>query len=167
MLNCGREMNWRNDPHTCWTISAIVSYVQLKIFQVSSMEFEPMTSAMLMQCSYQLSYEGTRVWRGQSVGLVFLWKEWWVKEVLVKCGWEINWRNDTHTCWAISAIVSYVHLKNSFYGNTWAQQIDLLGVAVVMCSNLIEDTWKFCRCTWDNCWDCPVGVRIISSIDSL
>lgn len=30
--------------------------------------------------------------------------------MLVKCGWEMNWRNDPHTCWSIPAIFSYVHL---------------------------------------------------------
>ena len=41
----------------------------------------------------------------------FPWKEWWVKEMFVKCGCEMNWRNDPHNCWMISVIVSYVHLK--------------------------------------------------------
>ena len=37
---------------------------------------------------------------------VFPWKEWCVFET------EMNWRNHAHTCWTISTIVSYVHLKN-------------------------------------------------------
>ena len=32
--------------------------------------------------------------------------------MFVNCGWEMNWKNDLHTCWTISGIVSYVHLKN-------------------------------------------------------
>ena len=35
-----------------------------------------------------------------------------LQEMFVKCGWEMNRRNDPHTCWTISVIVSYVHLKN-------------------------------------------------------
>ena len=38
----------------------------------------------------------------------FLWKEWWLKEMFMKCGWEMNWRDDPHTWWTISAIVSYM-----------------------------------------------------------
>ena len=36
-----------------------------------SMGFEPMTSAMLVQCSNQLSYEVTQLRAGQFVGLIF------------------------------------------------------------------------------------------------
>ena len=36
-----------------------------------STEFEPMTSAMSMQCSHQLSYEVTQLGAGQFVGLMF------------------------------------------------------------------------------------------------
>ena len=34
-------MNWRNDPQTCWTISAIVSYVHLKIFRCLHRDSNP------------------------------------------------------------------------------------------------------------------------------
>ena len=60
-------MTRRNDPHTCWTISAIVSCVHLKNFQVSSLGFELMTFAMSVQCSHQLSYEATQLREGQFV----------------------------------------------------------------------------------------------------
>ena len=63
LVKCGWEMNWRNDPHTCWTIPAIFSYVHLKNFQVSSTGFEPMTSAMPAQCSNQLRC--SQMWAGQ------------------------------------------------------------------------------------------------------
>ena len=36
-------------------------------FQVSSTEFEPMTSVMRVQCSYQLSYEATQLWANSSL----------------------------------------------------------------------------------------------------
>ena len=45
---------------------------------------------------------------------VFPWKEWWVKEMFMKCGWEMNWRDDPHTWWTISAIVSYMCTRKSF-----------------------------------------------------
>ena len=63
LVKCGWEMNWRNDPHICWTIPAIFSYVHLKNFQVSSTWFEPMTSAMPAQCSNQLRC--SQMWAGQ------------------------------------------------------------------------------------------------------
>ena len=36
---------------------------------------------------------------------------WWVEEMFVKCGWEMNLRNDPHTWWMISVIVSFKHLR--------------------------------------------------------
>ena len=69
-VRCGWEMNWKNDPHTCGTISAIVSYVHLKNVQVSSKGFALMTSLMPVQCSNQLSYEATQMWAAQFVGLM-------------------------------------------------------------------------------------------------
>ena len=45
---------------------------------------------------------------------VFPWKEWWVKEMFMKCGWEMNWRDDPHTWWTISAIVSYMCTRKIF-----------------------------------------------------
>ena len=55
------KVNWRNDPHTCWTISATVSHVHLKNCQVSSTGFEPWTSVMPLQCSYQVNLLGSCV----------------------------------------------------------------------------------------------------------
>ena len=34
-------MNWRNDPHTCWTTSVIVSYVHLKHFRCLHRDSNP------------------------------------------------------------------------------------------------------------------------------
>ena len=53
-------INRRNDPHTCWAISAIVSCAPEK-FQVSSRVFEPMSSVMPVQCSNEWSYESTQM----------------------------------------------------------------------------------------------------------
>ena len=67
-------LNLRNDPHTCWTISVIVSYVHLKKLQVPLMGFKPMTSMVLVQCCNQLNYEATQLWTVQLVGLMCSWK---------------------------------------------------------------------------------------------
>ena len=66
--------------------------------------------------------------------------------MLVKCGWEMNWRNDPHTCWSIPAIFSYVHL------------CDAGAVLQPRCSQM----WAG---QFDNRCDCPASVRIISSIN--
>ena len=52
------------DNLTDWPISAPEN------FQESSMGFEPMTSVMPVQCSYQLSYAATQVSGGQFVGFM-------------------------------------------------------------------------------------------------
>ena len=70
--------------------------------------FEPMTSAMPVQCSNQLSYEVTQWRAGQFVGLMFsrernvIWKN-----VICSAVFEIKWRYDPRTCWTILAIVSW------------------------------------------------------------
>ena len=89
-------INRRNDPHTCWAISAIVSCAPEK-FQVSSRVFEPMTSVMLVQCSNEWSYVATQMWAGQFVGLVFLWKEWLVRQNINVC--EV-WLKDEMKKWS-------------------------------------------------------------------
>lgn len=40
------DMNWRNDPDTCWTISVVVSYVHMCTWKI----FKPMTSEMPVHC---------------------------------------------------------------------------------------------------------------------
>ena len=61
---------------------------------MSSTGFEPMTSAMPGQCSHQLSFEATKMWRaGQFVGLICSHErndEW----KFVKWDWDVSWRND-------------------------------------------------------------------------
>ena len=55
-----------------------------------------MTFAMPVQCSHQLSYGShLDLVRSTCWPYVFPSNEWWVKEM---CGWEMNWRNDPHTC---------------------------------------------------------------------
>ena len=95
--------------------------------------FEPMTSAMPVQCSNQLSYEVTQWRAGQFVGLMFsrernvVWKMCYMK-----CG---VWNQ--MKIWSSHLIISSFDFKHrtsyntsfilhSFHGKTWAQQIDLL-----------------------------------------
>ena len=52
-------------------MKAIVLYIHLKKFQVTSTGFEPMTSVVPVQWCYQLSHEVTQLKAGQFVGLVF------------------------------------------------------------------------------------------------
>ena len=66
-------MNSRNDPHTCWTISVIVSCAT-KIFKCLT-RFEPMTSMMPVQCPHQLSYGATQMWAGQFFQTNDKWKK--------------------------------------------------------------------------------------------
>ena len=88
MLNCGWEVNLRNDPHTWWTISAIVSCAPEKFSGV----FGGIQTHDL--CNADAVLSPTERWSHSDVRRSI-------------CGWEINnWRNDPHTCWAISAIVS-------------------------------------------------------------
>ena len=54
------HLSGRNDPHTCWTISAIVSCAP-EIFQISLTGFKLMISVMAVQCSNQVSYEATQM----------------------------------------------------------------------------------------------------------
>ena len=113
---CWRYMqasNRKNAPlKRAWTEEIILTlsgqFKQLSLMctwkiQVTPTGFEPTTSATPVQCSYQLSYEATQLRAGQFVGLmrVFPRKEWWMKEMIMKCGLDMNWRNDPHTFWTI------------------------------------------------------------------
>ena len=107
------EMNLRNDTHTCWTIWGIVRYEHLKNFRCLQQDLNPWP----LRCRYRAILQ-SELWSHWDLSKsiywtdVFAWKEWWVKEIFVQCGWEMNLRNDTHTCWTISTIVKYEHLKN-------------------------------------------------------
>ena len=108
--------------------------------------FEPMTSAMPVQCSNQLSYEVTQLRAGQFVGLMFsrernvVWKKCYVK-----CGvWNTKTTKFQGMSYERSVMWSAVFetqkqqnfkhrtsyntsfIRHSFHGKTWAQQIDLL-----------------------------------------
>ena len=62
-------IKWRYYPRTCWTILSNC-LMNLKN-SGDSTGFEPMTSAMLVQCSNQLRYEVTQLRADQFVGLMF------------------------------------------------------------------------------------------------
>ena len=109
--------------------------------------FEPMTSAMPVQCSNQLSYEVTQWRAGQFVGLMFsrernvIWKKCYMQ-----CGvwnqmkiWSSHLLDNLSNCLVNlkNHIISSFDFKHrtaynisfiwhSFHGKTWAQQIDLL-----------------------------------------
>ena len=93
-------MNWRDDPHSCWTISVTVSYryVHLEIFRYLQGDLNPWP--LWCQCS-ALTNWAIKSLRCEQVNLLG-------SCVLVKCGWKMNnWRSDLHTCWTIWAIVSW------------------------------------------------------------
>ena len=78
-------------------------------FSMSSTGFEPLT-----YCDAGALFLSTELSRHSYVSGSICWPNrfpWWVEEMFVKCGWEMNLRNDPLTWWMISVIVSYEHLK--------------------------------------------------------
>ena len=78
-------------------------------------------------------------------------------------------RNGPHTCWTISAIVSYVHLKIfrclQRDSNPWPLRCLWRSICWVHMFPRKGRHKKFSQVLiWDNRWDCPTSVRIISSI---
>jgi len=65
------EMNWRNDPCTCWTIQAMSLMCTLKCSGDFNGFHAHDLRATGLQCSHQQSYEATRIWEGQLVWLMF------------------------------------------------------------------------------------------------
>ena len=67
--------------------------------------FEPMTSAMPVQCSNQLSYEVTQGRAGQFVGLMFSReRNVYERNVICSAVFEIKGRYDPRNCLTILAI---------------------------------------------------------------
>ena len=80
------------------------SVVVLHFHQLLSivMQFKPLNSVMLVKCFYQMSYEVTPLRAGQFVWLMCSVKGIMnEKKMIVKCGLEMNSRNDPHTFWTI------------------------------------------------------------------
>ena len=135
------------------------------------MGFEPMTSAMPVQCSNQLSYEVTQLRAGQFVGLMFsrernvVWKMYYMK-----CGvwnqmkiWSSHLLDNLSNC--------LMNLKNS--GDSTGFE-PMTSAMPVQCSNSLASQRSWVRIplshlnfsgSWDNCLNCPVSARIISSFD--
>lgn len=65
-------------------------------FLVSSTGFQPMTSAILVQCSHLQSCEATQMWAGQFVGLVFPWKEYDWKKVHMRHLLRLSSKSEDH-----------------------------------------------------------------------
>ena len=139
--------------------------------------FEPMTSAMPVQCSNQLSYEVTQLRAGQFVGLMFsrernvVWKKCYMK-----CGvWNQLKIWSSHL---LDTSYNTSFIPHSFHGKTWAQQIDLLSTVWLHSSvgystaPASQRSWVRIPLShlnfsgsWDNCLNCPASARIISSVD--
>ena len=130
-----------------------------------STRFEPMTSATLVQCSDQLSYEVTQWRAGQFVGLMFsrernvIWKRCYMQ-----CGvwnqvkiWSSHLLDNLSNC--------LINLKNSgdstgFEPMTSATLVQWSSSWVrIPLSHLNFSGW------WDNCLNCPASARIISSLN--
>ena len=104
------SVNWRKDPHNCWTISAIFSDVHLKNFMCLQQDSNP--SPLWWWCSwrsYQLSYEATQLWADQLVRLMCsherndewkkcLWSvvERWIEEIIITLA--VEFQRLSHTC---------------------------------------------------------------------
>ena len=79
-------------------------------FQVSSRGFEPMTSVMPVQCSYELSYKVTQMWAGQFVGLMCSCER---NDYWKKCLWSVveRWIEEViFTLAGQSELLSHEHL---------------------------------------------------------
>ena len=80
--------------------------------------------------------------------LIKFYDEWKKCFFFLKCGWEMNWRNDPQPYWTMSPIVSYVHLQNFR-----CLQLDLNPWPMwCWCSALINWAMKRHRCKQIICW---------------
>ena len=111
--------------------------------------FEPMTSAVLVQCSNQLSYEVTQFKAGQFVGVMFsrernvVWKKCYMK-----CGvWNQMNKN-----------LSNCLMKNSGYSTGFEPMTSTIRIPYALSHLNFSGSW-------DNCLNCPASARIISSFD--
>ena len=113
--------------------------------------FEPMTSAMPVQCSNQLSYEVTQWRAGQFVGLMFsrernvIWNKCYMQ-----CGvwnqmkiWSSHLLDNLSNC--------LMNLKNSgdstgFEPMTSAEQVNLLGSCFLSRENMSPTNWPALHC---------------------
>ena len=122
--------------------------------------FEPMTSAMPVQCSNQLSYEVTQLRAGQFVGLMFsrernvVWKKCYMK-----CGvwnqlkiWSSHLLDNLSNC--------LMNLKISGDSTGFEPMTPQRSWVRIPLSHL-----NFSG-SWDNCLNCPASARIISSVDN-
>ena len=110
-------------------------------FQVSSTGFESMTCAGPVQWVYQSSYEATQMWSSQSAGLMCFRER---NDEGQKCGWEMNWRNDLHTCWTISAMVHIWENRWNCPANKFYRIGNLLTSWTIVSSCFLLSSFFFC-----------------------
>ena len=115
-----------NDPLNCWTISAIILHAHLKKFSgvFDRIQINDLCDAGAVFLSFELwihsDVSGLISWAH-----VFPWKEWGVKEMLVKCGWEMNYgRTDPESqkcillvCLSLAKVRDYLQYRLPFKCN--------------------------------------------------
>ena len=93
MLSCGWEMKWGNDPHTCWTISAIVSCAPEKFSGV----FNGIRSHDL--CNADAVLLTTELWRHSGVRRSICWARVPVKGMMSERNVGEVWLRDKLKKW--------------------------------------------------------------------
>ena len=148
------EIKWRYDPRTCWTILSNC-LMNLKN-SGDSTGIEPMTSAMLVQCSNQLSYKVTQLRADQFIGLMFsrernvVWKKCYMK-----CGvWNQMKISSSQQVWGSSLPLFSSCVMMWLIFITWTVHfILLLKLGMLLYLNfgrkVLEDLWglvlyKYC-----------------------
>ena len=119
-----RNVVWKKCDMKCgvwnqmkiWSSHLLDNFKQLshepENFSGDSTGFEPMTSAMPVQCSNQLSYEVTQLRAGQFVGFPVKGMSY-ERNVIWSAVFEIKWRYDPRTCWTIEQEKAFQSVKQA------------------------------------------------------
>ena len=108
-------LDWRNDPHTCWIISAIASYVHLKTFRCLQRDSNPWP--LRCPCSALTSWPT----KNTSQTFLSLIIDFVSRELMSPTNWPAH-------MWVASWV-------------SWSE--DHTGIEEVMGSSPVEDTWNF------------------------
>ena len=142
-------MNWRNDPHFWWVISAIISNVHPRNFRCLRQDSNPWpVQGQCSEFTNQAMKPMTQMWSSQSPGLMCFRER--IDEGQ-KCGWEMNWRNDLHTCWTISAMVHIWENRWSCPANKFYRIGNLLTSWTIVSSFFLLSSFFFCFFSFF-CW---------------